>query len=80
MAIYRSPLTVALWSSSFLNKYGPRIPPAHKAHQTFCRTVLTIPMSSQALAMGGSRDPAVFPFDPQQHFASIFAWQWLDFD
>ncbi|GFW40625.1 hypothetical protein TNCV_4824611 [Trichonephila clavipes] len=34
MALYRSPLTVTLWPSSFLEKYGPRIPPAHKAHQT----------------------------------------------
>ncbi|GFY34309.1 hypothetical protein TNCV_2506121 [Trichonephila clavipes] len=33
MALYRSPLTVTLWPSSFL-KYGPMIPPAHKAHQT----------------------------------------------
>ncbi|GFX82347.1 hypothetical protein TNCV_2870281 [Trichonephila clavipes] len=23
-----------IWSSSFLKKYGPMIPPAHKAHQT----------------------------------------------
>ncbi|GFV50959.1 hypothetical protein TNCV_302201 [Trichonephila clavipes] len=35
MAVYRSPLTVTLWLSSFLKKYGPMIPPAHKAHQTF---------------------------------------------
>ncbi|GFS71097.1 hypothetical protein TNCV_5049021 [Trichonephila clavipes] len=34
MALYRSPLTVTLWPSSFLKKYGPIIPPAHKAHQT----------------------------------------------
>ncbi|GFX53943.1 zinc finger protein 318 [Trichonephila clavipes] len=34
MALYRSPLTVMLWPSSFLKKYGPMIPPAHKAHQT----------------------------------------------
>ncbi|GFU98248.1 hypothetical protein TNCV_672621 [Trichonephila clavipes] len=34
MALYRSPLTVTLWPSSFLNKYGPMIPLAHKAHQT----------------------------------------------
>ncbi|GFX53212.1 general transcription factor II-I repeat domain-containing protein 2A [Trichonephila clavipes] len=33
-ALYRSPLTVTLWPSSFLKKYGPMIPPAHKAHQT----------------------------------------------
>ncbi|GFW27472.1 hypothetical protein TNCV_163151 [Trichonephila clavipes] len=33
MALYRSPSTVTLWPSSFL-KYGPMIPPAHKAHQT----------------------------------------------
>ncbi|GFV10356.1 hypothetical protein TNCV_1851881 [Trichonephila clavipes] len=31
MALYRSPLTVTLWPSSFLKKYGPMIPPAHKA-------------------------------------------------
>ncbi|GFV23033.1 hypothetical protein TNCV_729841 [Trichonephila clavipes] len=32
MASYRSPLTVTLWPSSFLKKYGPMIPPsAHKA-------------------------------------------------
>ncbi|GFY24459.1 hypothetical protein TNCV_1015071 [Trichonephila clavipes] len=34
MALYRSPLTLTLWPSSFLKKYGPMIPPAHKAHQT----------------------------------------------
>ncbi|GFU85838.1 hypothetical protein TNCV_2036691 [Trichonephila clavipes] len=34
MALYRSPLTVTLWPSSFLKKYGPMNPPAHKAHQT----------------------------------------------
>ncbi|GFU58017.1 hypothetical protein TNCV_3574441 [Trichonephila clavipes] len=34
MALYRSPLTVTLWPSSFLKKYGPMIPLAHKAHQT----------------------------------------------
>ncbi|GFX02215.1 alpha-2 adrenergic receptor [Trichonephila clavipes] len=34
MALYRSPLTVTLWPSSFLQKYGPMIPPAQKAHQT----------------------------------------------
>ncbi|GFV02890.1 hypothetical protein TNCV_3610191 [Trichonephila clavipes] len=34
MALYRSPLTVTLWPSSFLKKYGPMIPPAHKVHQT----------------------------------------------
>ncbi|GFY17825.1 hypothetical protein TNCV_1075601 [Trichonephila clavipes] len=34
MALYRSPLTVTLWPSSFLMKYGPMIQPAHKAHQT----------------------------------------------
>ncbi|GFW40309.1 uncharacterized protein TNCV_1018671 [Trichonephila clavipes] len=34
MALYRSPLTVTLWPSSFLKKYGRMIPPAHKAHQT----------------------------------------------
>ncbi|GFU73848.1 uncharacterized protein TNCV_554761 [Trichonephila clavipes] len=34
MALYRSPLTVTLWPPSFLKKYAPMIPPAHKAHQT----------------------------------------------
>ncbi|GFU76575.1 uncharacterized protein TNCV_1940631 [Trichonephila clavipes] len=34
MALYRLPLTVTLWPSSFLKKYGPMIPPAHKVHQT----------------------------------------------
>ncbi|GFV68231.1 hypothetical protein TNCV_1875131 [Trichonephila clavipes] len=34
MALYRSPLTVTLWPSSFLKKYGPMIPPVHKVHQT----------------------------------------------
>ncbi|GFU84290.1 hypothetical protein TNCV_3306931 [Trichonephila clavipes] len=34
MVPYRSPLTVTLWPSSFLKKYGSMIPPAHKAHQT----------------------------------------------
>ncbi|GFU54892.1 hypothetical protein TNCV_1464001 [Trichonephila clavipes] len=31
-SIPRLPLTVTLWPSSFLKKYGPMIPPAHKAH------------------------------------------------
>ncbi|GFT79467.1 hypothetical protein TNCV_604621 [Trichonephila clavipes] len=39
MALYRSPLTVKLWPSSFLKKYGPMIPPAHKAHQTGYRWI-----------------------------------------
>ncbi|GFV30992.1 HTH_Tnp_Tc3_2 domain-containing protein [Trichonephila clavipes] len=34
MALYRSPLTVMLWPSLFLKKYGPMILPAHKADQT----------------------------------------------
>ncbi|GFX66881.1 uncharacterized protein TNCV_999201 [Trichonephila clavipes] len=34
MALYRSPFNVTLWPSSCLKKYGPMIPPAHKAHQT----------------------------------------------
>ncbi|GFX26321.1 hypothetical protein TNCV_949191 [Trichonephila clavipes] len=34
MALYRSPLNVTLWPSSFFKKYGPMIPPAHKAHKT----------------------------------------------
>ncbi|GFU69114.1 transposable element Tcb2 transposase [Trichonephila clavipes] len=34
MVLYRSPLTVTLWPSSFLKTYGPMIPPSHKAHQT----------------------------------------------
>ncbi|GFT81615.1 hypothetical protein TNCV_3674391 [Trichonephila clavipes] len=34
MALYRSPLTVTVWPSSLLKKYGPMIPPALKAHQT----------------------------------------------
>ncbi|GFT46126.1 hypothetical protein TNCV_62571 [Trichonephila clavipes] len=34
MALYRSPLTITLWPSSFLKNYGPLIPPAHKAQQT----------------------------------------------
>ncbi|GFX00674.1 transposable element Tcb2 transposase [Trichonephila clavipes] len=34
MTLYRSPLTVTLWPSSFLKKYGPMIPPAYKALQT----------------------------------------------
>ncbi|GFU67729.1 hypothetical protein TNCV_3133941 [Trichonephila clavipes] len=33
LALYRSPLTVTLWLSLFLKKYGPMIPPAHEAHQ-----------------------------------------------
>ncbi|GFT67411.1 RNase H domain-containing protein [Trichonephila clavipes] len=35
MALYRSPLTVTLWPSLFLKKYGPMIPPAHKVPQTW---------------------------------------------
>ncbi|GFX88296.1 hypothetical protein TNCV_1705171 [Trichonephila clavipes] len=45
MALYRSPLAVTLWPSSFLKKYGPMIPPAHKSHQAVsfsgCNGVLT---------------------------------------
>ncbi|GFV17956.1 hypothetical protein TNCV_1082191, partial [Trichonephila clavipes] len=32
MALCQSPLTVTLWPSSFLKKYGPMIPPVIKAH------------------------------------------------
>ncbi|GFU81795.1 hypothetical protein TNCV_3087071 [Trichonephila clavipes] len=52
MALYRSPLTVTLWASSFLKKYGPMNPPAHKAHQTSDRkleegrTVTSVAVSS----------------------------------
>ncbi|GFX09845.1 hypothetical protein TNCV_2688871 [Trichonephila clavipes] len=42
MALYRSPLTVTLWPSSFLKKYGPMIPPAHKAHQTVSFFYVTV--------------------------------------
>ncbi|GFT71941.1 histone-lysine N-methyltransferase SETMAR [Trichonephila clavipes] len=42
MALYRSPLTATLWPSSFLKKYGPMIPPAHKAHQTFQRSTVYV--------------------------------------
>ncbi|GFS86635.1 hypothetical protein TNCV_857591 [Trichonephila clavipes] len=45
MALYRSPLTVTLWPSSFLKKYGPMIPPAHEAHQTDARPLsVAIPL------------------------------------
>ncbi|GFV99691.1 HTH_Tnp_Tc3_2 domain-containing protein [Trichonephila clavipes] len=42
VALYRSPLTVTLWPSSFLKKYGPMIPPAHKAHQTASRRAVLL--------------------------------------
>ncbi|GFW51039.1 hypothetical protein TNCV_3593211 [Trichonephila clavipes] len=42
MALYRSPLTVTLWPSSFLKKYGPMIPPAHKAHQTLSSDLFSV--------------------------------------
>ncbi|GFT24194.1 transposable element Tcb1 transposase [Trichonephila clavipes] len=42
MALYRSPLAVTLWPSSFLKKYGPMIPPVHKAHQTLEKDTLYI--------------------------------------
>ncbi|GFW85403.1 hypothetical protein TNCV_144481 [Trichonephila clavipes] len=45
MALYRSPLTVTLWPSSFLKKYG-LIPPAHKAHQTWQQALATDTLSS----------------------------------
>ncbi|GFW34420.1 uncharacterized protein TNCV_221461 [Trichonephila clavipes] len=41
-SIPRSPLTVTLWPSSFLKKYGPMIPPAHKAHQTWTLSQVTV--------------------------------------
>ncbi|GFT23728.1 hypothetical protein TNCV_3511891 [Trichonephila clavipes] len=41
MALYRSPLTVTLWPSLFLKKYGP-IPPAHKSHQTVSFSDVTV--------------------------------------
>ncbi|GFX41085.1 hypothetical protein TNCV_2217831 [Trichonephila clavipes] len=46
MALYRSPLTVTLWPSSFLKKYGPMIPPAHKAHQTPNRVCIVTTMQT----------------------------------
>ncbi|GFW32174.1 alpha-2 adrenergic receptor [Trichonephila clavipes] len=55
MALYRSPLTVTLWPSSFLKKYGPMIPPAHKAHQTVsfsgCNAVSTYTCGLASLQM-----------------------------
>ncbi|GFT55169.1 uncharacterized protein TNCV_1433511 [Trichonephila clavipes] len=55
MALYRSPLTVTLWPSSFLKKYGPMIPPAHKAHQIVsfsgCNGVLTYTCGLASLQM-----------------------------
>ncbi|GFV87530.1 DUF4817 domain-containing protein [Trichonephila clavipes] len=55
MSLYRSPLTVTLWPSSFLKKYGPMIPPAHKAHQTVsfsgCNGVSTYTCGLAALQM-----------------------------
>ncbi|GFY27009.1 hypothetical protein TNCV_931501 [Trichonephila clavipes] len=54
MAQYRSPLTVTLRPSSFL-KYGPMIPPAHKAQQTVsfdgCNGVLTYTSGLASLKM-----------------------------
>ncbi|GFX80484.1 uncharacterized protein LOC103524116 [Trichonephila clavipes] len=49
MTLYRSPLTVTLWPSSFLKKYGPMIPPAHKAHQTSIKDALDQRYSALAL-------------------------------
>ncbi|GFX81768.1 hypothetical protein TNCV_2569691 [Trichonephila clavipes] len=54
MALYRSPLIVTLWPSSFLKKYGPMIPPAHKAHQTV-KCVVSHPL--------GAGNPTPSPFD-----------------
>ncbi|GFW86956.1 hypothetical protein TNCV_1383721 [Trichonephila clavipes] len=55
MALYRSPLTVSLWPSSFLKKLGPMIPPAHKAHQTVsfsgCNSVSTYTCGLASLNM-----------------------------
>ncbi|GFV69002.1 hypothetical protein TNCV_2936151 [Trichonephila clavipes] len=55
MALYRSPLTVTLWPSSFLKKYRPMIPPAYKAHQTVsfsgCNGVLTYTCGLASLQM-----------------------------
>ncbi|GFT67872.1 transposable element Tcb2 transposase [Trichonephila clavipes] len=69
MALYRSPLTVTLWPSSFLKKYGPMIPPAHKAHQTvsFSGSVdkwSEKPYSTQSFRQGkefGVRRKQLFP-------------------
>ncbi|KAK9879139.1 hypothetical protein WA026_003988 [Henosepilachna vigintioctopunctata] len=55
MALYRSPLTVTFWPSSFLKKYGPIIPPTHKTHQTVsfsgCNGVLTYTCRLSSLQM-----------------------------
>ncbi|GFW12071.1 hypothetical protein TNCV_4531361 [Trichonephila clavipes] len=64
MALYRSPLTVTLWPSSFLKKYGPMFPPAHKAHQTERRFVSSDGERSIAGGLTGGCEkclPAVFP-------------------
>ncbi|GFU99456.1 hypothetical protein TNCV_3041031 [Trichonephila clavipes] len=45
-------LTVTVWPSSFLKKYGPMIPPAHKAQQTICLLLLCFHTSPQEVRRG----------------------------
>ncbi|GFV36790.1 hypothetical protein TNCV_5010741 [Trichonephila clavipes] len=57
MAVYRSPLTVTLWPSSFLKKYGSMIPPAHKAHQTHEITTIVQHLQYRIWDGGSLREP-----------------------
>ncbi|GFV32596.1 hypothetical protein TNCV_2960061 [Trichonephila clavipes] len=63
MALYRSPLTVTLWPASFLKKYGPMIPPAHKAHQTG-RVVVYRASTTQVLGFNNGWARSTLPFIP----------------
>ncbi|GFW56582.1 hypothetical protein TNCV_1862921 [Trichonephila clavipes] len=65
MALYRSPLTVMLWPSSFLKKYGPMIPPAYKAHQTVGWVHITHEYIAHIIIIPPGMYPANFSFGRQ---------------
>ncbi|GFX25309.1 hypothetical protein TNCV_1274691 [Trichonephila clavipes] len=86
MSLYRSPLTVTLWPSSFLKKYGPMIPPTHKAHQTndplidsncdIRYEVVYVPYRKASWTVCRLSDPPVSTSKAELHSKKVFLKVW----